>query len=75
MLRDSVSVPAAGHPVPAAGRHGRSTVLSNVCVACSMQFGHRVKSVTLADYKADEVEHMREGGNQVCSGRLLAQCC
>lgn len=31
-----------------------------------MQFGHRVKSVTLADYSADEVEAMRQGGNQVC---------
>jgi hypothetical protein len=30
-----------------------------------MQFAHRVKSVTLAEYKADEVEHMRQGGNQV----------
>eukprot|EP00878_Enallax_costatus_P030334 GHUV01033019.1.p1 GENE.GHUV01033019.1~~GHUV01033019.1.p1 ORF type:complete len:683 (+),score=318.21 GHUV01033019.1:359-2407(+) len=38
-----------------------------------MQFGHRVKSVTLADYKADEVEHMKEGGNQVAAYRYLAR--
>lgn len=30
-----------------------------------MQFGHRVKSVTLAEYKPEEVEAMRDGGNQV----------
>jgi hypothetical protein len=38
-----------------------------VCMQCSgvhMQFGHRVKSVTLADFSADEVEAMRQGGNQ-----------
>eukprot|EP00878_Enallax_costatus_P021129 GHUV01022362.1.p1 GENE.GHUV01022362.1~~GHUV01022362.1.p1 ORF type:complete len:252 (+),score=68.62 GHUV01022362.1:111-866(+) len=47
-----------------------------VCTSCSgihMQFGHRVKSVTLADYKADEVEHMKEGGNQVAAYRYLAR--
>jgi hypothetical protein len=30
-----------------------------------MQFGHRVKSVSLAEYKPEEVEQMRDGGNQV----------
>jgi hypothetical protein len=40
---------------------------------CSMQFAHRVKSVTLAEYKADEVEHMRQGGNQVCC--CCCSCC
>ncbi|WIA37933.1 hypothetical protein OEZ86_001310 [Tetradesmus obliquus] len=47
-----------------------------VCTQCSgihMQFAHRVKSVTLAEYKADEVEHMREGGNQVAAYRFLAR--
>lgn len=36
-----------------------------VLVLSSMQFGHRVKSVTLADYSAHEVEQMQQGGNQV----------
>lgn len=31
----------------------------------SMNLGHRVKSVTLADYSAHEVEQMQQGGNQV----------
>jgi hypothetical protein len=30
-----------------------------------MNLGHRVKSVTLADYSAHEVEQMQQGGNQV----------
>jgi hypothetical protein len=30
-----------------------------------MNLGHRVKSVTLADYSASEVEQMLQGGNQV----------
>eukprot|EP00879_Flechtneria_rotunda_P032586 GHRR01035818.1.p1 GENE.GHRR01035818.1~~GHRR01035818.1.p1 ORF type:complete len:725 (+),score=359.89 GHRR01035818.1:290-2464(+) len=40
---------------------------------CSMQFGQRVKSVTLAEYKSDEVEHMKEGGNQVAAYKYLAR--
>jgi len=35
-----------------------------------MQFGHRVKSVTLADYSAHEVEQMQQGGNQVCASNM-----
>eukprot|EP00775_Hariotina_reticulata_P009864 gene9864-10022_t len=38
-----------------------------------MQFGHRVKSVTLAEYKPEEVEQMRDGGNQVAAYRHLAR--
>lgn len=37
-----------------------------------MQFGHRVKSVTLADYSAQEAEQMQQGGNQASSCYL---CC
>eukprot|EP00879_Flechtneria_rotunda_P009785 GHRR01010235.1.p1 GENE.GHRR01010235.1~~GHRR01010235.1.p1 ORF type:complete len:141 (+),score=25.00 GHRR01010235.1:58-480(+) len=47
-----------------------------VCTQCSgihMQFGQRVKSVTLAEYKSDEVEHMKEGGNQVAAYKYLAR--
>jgi hypothetical protein len=32
-----------------------------------MQFGHRVKSVTLADFKPEELDAISEGGNQVRS--------
>lgn len=40
----------------------------------SMQFGHRVKSVTLADYSAHEVELMQQGGNQVWLVWWLVVC-
>ena len=39
-----------------------------VCTACSgvhMQVGQRVKSVTLADFSATELEAMAAGGNEV----------
>lgn len=32
---------------------------------CSMQFGQRVKSVTLAEFKSDEIQAMKDGGNEV----------
>jgi hypothetical protein len=43
-----------------------AAALSTRLAARSMNLGHRVKSVTLADYSAHEVEQMQQGGNQVC---------
>jgi hypothetical protein len=38
-----------------------------------MQFGHRVKSVTLAEFKPEELDAMAAGGNQVAAYRYLAR--
>jgi hypothetical protein len=38
----------------------------------SMQFGHRVKSVTLAEFKPEELDGMAAGGNQARAGRAAA---
>lgn len=32
---------------------------------CSRQFGHRVKGVSMSTFKKDEVETLRQSGNEV----------
>eukprot|EP00877_Chromochloris_zofingiensis_P004482 jgi/Chrzof1/14034/Cz08g22020.t1 len=47
-----------------------------VCTQCSgihMQFGQRVKSVTLAEFKSDEIQAMKDGGNEVAAYKYLAK--
>jgi hypothetical protein len=47
-----------------------------ICTACSgihREFNHRVKSVSMASFKPEEVKGLQEGGNEVHKGIWLAR--
>jgi hypothetical protein len=60
LLRRTVSM-HAGLLVPICATAGVDTAPP----ACSMNFGHRVKSMTLGDFKTEELDQMRDAGNLV----------
>lgn len=43
------------------------------CTPCSRQFGHRVKGISMSTFTAEEVEALKNGGNQVSFSPLITQ--
>lgn len=59
---------------------GPSYVVTNfnifVCTVCGgvhRQFGHRVKGITMASFKSDEIAALQSGGNEACIRVYLAK--
>jgi hypothetical protein len=39
-----------------------------LCVVCSREFGHKIKTISASEFKESEVEAIKNGGNDVRSG-------
>jgi len=50
-----------------------STFICPDCSGVHRKFGHRVKSIAVATFTEEEVDKLREGGNEVANAHYLAR--
>jgi len=56
--------------------YANTTFNTFVCTACSgihREFNHRVKSISMASFKPDEVKLLQDGGNRVAREQWMAR--